>query len=184
MNKNHVLKLNKILLIISMLFVSSCSHPDTATQDVPRIVPGIEVKHEVKQPLGIIGEIEPIYLPPIKSPFISRIDTGAQTTSIDVYSQKIFERDGKKWVSFGVINRETGEKHTFEKKIEEIKKIKRIDDSEERIFVVMDIKIGDMVIKEKVSLAQRDKFNYQILVGRNLLTGRAVVDTALKNTLK
>ena len=35
----------------------------------------------------------------------------------------------------------------------------------------------------KFTLAVRDKFNYQVLIGRNVLTGRALVDTALSNTL-
>ena len=32
-------------------------------------------------------------------------------------------------------------------------------------------------------LANRDKFEHPVLIGRNILTGRALVDTALSNTL-
>lgn len=151
---------------------------------LPVIVPAVEIKRETKYALGIIGEVENVYIAPIKSPFEARIDTGAQTSSIDVETQRIFERDGTKWVSFDIVNKETNEKHTFEKRVEEITKIKRIEASEERIVVVMDIKMGNQTIKERFTLAKRDKFNYQVLIGRNILTGRAVVDTALQNTLK
>ena len=47
----------------------------------------------------------------------------------------------------------------------------------------MDIKFGGQIIKEKFSLADREKFEYQALIGRNILTGRAIVDTSLSNTL-
>ncbi len=44
--------------------------------------------------------------------------------------------------------------------------------------------MGDEIIKEQFSLAERDRFNYQGLIGRNILTGRAIVDTSLANTLR
>ncbi len=96
----------------------------------------------------------------------------------------MFERDGEKWVAFDLVNRESGERHHFEKKIKRQPKVKRINGREERIVVVMDIKMGDEIIKEQFSLAERDRFNYQGLIGRNILTGRAIVDTSLANTLR
>lgn len=181
--QKKVFNFSKIILSLFIIFMASSCQTNEQS-NVPKIVPGVEIKREVKHPLGIIGEVEPVYILPMKSPFPSRIDTGAQSSSIDVDNQKVFERDGKKWVAFDIINRETNEKHHFEKRIEEIKKIKRINESEERISVVMDIRIGDQTIKEIFSLARRDKFNYQVLIGRDVLTGRAIIDPAIKNTLK
>ena len=48
----------------------------------------------------------------------------------------------------------------------------------------MTVKFGGEILTVPFTLINRDKFDYQILVGRNILTGLAVVDTALKNTLK
>lgn len=177
------LKIFKIFSLVSLTILTSCQ-THQAKQDVPKIVPAVEIKRDVKHPLGIIGEVEPVYIPPMKSPFLSRIDTGATTSSIDIYDEKVFERDGKKWVSFSIVNWETGEKHKFEKRLQEIKKIKRINGSEERHYVIMDVRIGNQTVKERFSLAKRERFNYQVLIGRNVLTGRAIVDTSLKNTLK
>ena len=161
----------------------------------PAIVPGVEVrmpenepKKEVKKPenapLKIIGAVEPVYFLPMKTPFTSRIDTGAETSSIDADNISPFERDGEKWVAFDLNNRETGEKYHFEKRIERRPTIKRIHTSEERIVVEMDVKMGDEIIKAEFSLAHRDRFNYQGLIGRNILAGRALVDTSLVNTLR
>ena len=48
----------------------------------------------------------------------------------------------------------------------------------------MDIKLGQEVITNvRFNLAKRDKFEYQALIGRNILTGRAMVDTSRSNTL-
>ena len=162
----------------------------------PAIVPGVEIKmptpqkpvvkaKEVKKyNLGLIGGVEPVYFMPMKSPFLSRIDTGAETSSIDAADIAEFERDGEKWVAFDLINRQSGEKHHFEKKIVRQVNIKRIEDTEKRITVLMNVKIGGQIIKAQFSLAERGRFVYQGLIGRNIISGRAIVDPSLTNTLK
>ena len=178
-----------------MFVVSVCSVAACQSQNIvrPAIVPGVEVRMPEKKvekvvpaktPLRIIGAVEPVYFLPMKSPFISRIDTGAETSSIDADAVKKFERDGEKWVSFDLVNRETGERHHFEKRIKRQPTVKRINGSEERIVVLMDIRLGGEIVKEEFSLAHRDRFNYQGLIGRNILTGRVMVDTSLSNTLR
>ncbi len=182
----------KITFAAALLIVSGCQN----RQEIrPAIVPGVEVRmpeskvskpkpQPVKRQLKVIGAVEPVYFLPMKSPFLSRIDTGAETSSIDTDNHRLFERDGEKWVAFDLVNRESGERHHFEKKIKRQPKVKRINGYEERIVVVMDIKMGDEIIKEQFSLAERDRFSYQGLIGRNILTGRAIVDTSLANTLR
>lgn len=144
-----------------------------------------DIKADVYYPLGIIGEVEPVYLKDIDSVFYARIDTGAETSSIDAFNIREFERDGEPWVSFDVKNRETKEKMTFEKKIVRKTFIKRQQgEDEKRIVVDMEIKIGNQLFIKEFSLGNRKKFNYQVLIGRNILNGLAVVDVAIKNSLK
>lgn len=150
----------------------------------PEIVPAVEVKHPKTHSLGIIGQTEPVYVLPMKAPFQARIDTGAETSSMDADNIKTFERDGEKWVSFDITNRENGEKRHFEERVKRVAEIKRINEHERRPVVEMDIKMGNEIITDvRFTLAKRDKFEYQALIGRNVLTGRALVDTALSNTL-
>lgn len=176
----------KKFLTISVL-ASLCSACQSAPETHPTIVPQIEVaqpKPAVKHPLGIIGAVEPVYVLPMKAAFQARIDTGAETSSLDVDEYHSFERDGVKWVSFTVINSATGEKSVFEKPLQRNVTIRRINGNEKRPIVKMDIKFGGKIIKAEFSLAKREKFEYQVLIGRNILTGRAVVDTSLSNTLR
>lgn len=133
--------------------------------------------------LGIIGAVEPIYFLPMKGAFLARIDTGAQGSSVDVENLQEFEREGKKWVSFDLINQRTGEKHHYEKRFYKQVTIKRAEDSEERPVVLMTVKIGKEKLTVPFSLADRSKFEYQALVGRNILKGRAIVDVSVSKTL-
>ena len=89
--------IHKIIALITSLFLSSCQ---TQNPPLPEIVPAVEVKQTPKHVLGIIGEVEPIYMLPMKAPIVARIDTGATTSSIDADNITPFERDG--WNSFSV----------------------------------------------------------------------------------
>lgn len=149
----------------------------------PSVIPAIQKPNTNAHNLPIIGEIEPIYFPPMTTPIAARIDTGAEQSALDADNIKYFERDGEKWVSFDFINRETGERHNFKKEIIRHTSIKRIHITEKRPVVKMNVKFGNESFTANFSLAKRDKFEYQALVGRNILTGRAIVDTSVANTL-
>jgi hypothetical protein len=167
-----------------LLILAGCQNAEKPSI-VPAIVPAAQKTTEVKKmPLNIIGAVEPIYILPMKSAFEARIDTGATTSSLDVTELNEFERDGEKWVSFKVKNRRSGEVHTFEKPILKSVKIKRIEDKEDRIKVYMPVSFGGQKFVSEFTLANREKFEYQVLIGRNILSGRAIVDTSLSHTLK
>ena len=102
--------------------------------------------------LNVIGEVEPVYVLPIKKPFTARIDTGAETSSIDAKNISFFERDGEKWVSFDVISRNSGEKYHFEKKIRKRIAVRRTGEFEHRKMVDMTIRFGGENITTGFSL--------------------------------
>lgn len=129
----------------------------------------------------VLGELEHIYLPPLKSAFSARVDTGAVVSSLDAADIEFFEE--KKQVSFTVVNRETQEKHTFRKEVIRNTSITRVYENEVRPVVEMEVKLGGEKFKAEFTLADRRKFQYQMLLGRNILGGRAVVDVSVKNVL-
>lgn len=176
--------MQKLLSILAVLLLAACQAQETHV--VPSIVPNSASEKKIVKvmPSNVIGAVEPVYLPPMKSPFMARIDTGATTSSLDVQDIKKFERDGNQWVSFTVINRETNETYTFEKPISRKVKIKRIGDSERRLTVEMDVRMGGERFKADFTITTRNNFEYQALVGRNILLGRAIVDVSVSNTLK
>ena len=175
--------MRKLCLLIVLFTVSACQSKQVI---VPAVVHNVSTTEEVvveKAHLPIIGEVEPIYFLPMKSPFAARIDTGATTSSLDCQDVEYFERDGEKWVAIKLKNRKTGEEHVFEKKVERSFKVKRAGKDESRKAIKMDVKMGGEVFSAVFSIADRSNFDYQGLVGRNILTGRFLVDTSTSYTL-
>ncbi|WP_236890374.1 ATP-dependent zinc protease [Desulfoluna limicola] len=162
--------------------------------DETEVEPGVDVEvasgveAEVTPPveptsgLRVIGEVEPVTLmtPGITMP--ARIDTGATTSSLDASDIKRFERDGKKWVRFMVTDRRSGEKKQMECPLSRSVKIKRHgEESLERPVVKVKAMMGDVELVREFSLTDRSEFEYQILIGRNVLEGEFVVDVNRKN---
>lgn len=172
----------KILVAFGCILMSS-SCANNKKEIKPVLVPAVEVKQPTKHELNIVGGVEPIYFPPMKTPFSARMDTGAETSSLDVGKITFFERDGEKWAAFNLINKESGEQHRFEKRIERKITIRRIHGNEQRIAVTMDVKFDNQKFNTKFTLADRTKFDYQALVGRNIITGRVIIDPSIANTL-
>ena len=183
-------KINMKKIFILLLLLCACSHVDKNIETIQKneLQNKIEARNNLKNtvyyPLGIIGQVESVYLKDMISAFPARIDTGAETSSIDAINVKEFERDGEAWVSFDIENKLTKERRTFEKKIVRRTTIKRQQGGDEkRIVVNMEIKMGNQNFVKEFTLGNREKFKYQILIGRNILNGLAVVDVGLKNTL-
>ncbi len=172
-------KLSKFFLLGLAVMTTACH-----TQIKPAIVPPVEIRKSAASGLEIIGGVEPVYFLPMKTPFAARIDTGAETSSIDTDNIRPFERDGEKWVAFTLINAQSGETHTFEKRIKRRANIRRTENNERRYVVNMDIKIGKELINADFTLAKREKFNYQGLIGRNIISGRFIVDPSVENTIR
>lgn len=132
---------------------------------------------EISIPPGVVGEVEYALVGKAGLLQKARIDTGATTTSIGIAGLEPFERDGKKWVKFSVRDRLTGQLYAFEQPVVRTAKIKRHGaESERRHLVKMRITIGEVARDVEVSLANRDAFEFPVLIGRNFLDGNFLVD--------
>ncbi len=58
----------------------------------------------------VLGELENVYLDPPGMQFSARIDTGAQTSSLNAMDLVEFERDGKPYVKFHINHPQTNKK--------------------------------------------------------------------------
>jgi len=125
----------------------------------------------------IIGETEWVYLPSVKVKMKARIDTGATTTSIDARNIRIQTRDGKKWALFTLVDRKSGKEFDMEKPVVKVVEIKRHGaEHQKRYAVKMRIVIGHISQYILVTLNDRERFDFPVLIGRNFLRGAAVVD--------
>lgn len=114
----------------------------------------------------------------------AKLDTGAKTSSINAEIVKIFKRDDNEYVLFRV-DLDTKHEVTLERKIVRWAKIKSKKGKPiKRPVVIMSVCIGNQILKGETNLADRDHFNYPILIGRNMLSTRVIVDVSRTFTVR
>ncbi|QYJ99936.1 ATP-dependent zinc protease family protein [Shewanella psychrotolerans] len=145
----------------------------------------IEVPIECEpSPIGdkfVLGGVENVYIDEIKSGFHSRIDTGAESSSLDAHNIILFERDGKQWVRFDVFTQGSDKPaQTFESKVERFVRIKQDSDenSDRRPVIHAHLQIGKYKAETDLNLVDRSHLEYQLLLGRKFMQDIAVVDVA------
>jgi hypothetical protein len=179
-------KHQNMVVAIAAIFLTACgtlSQVKEPVNDVKdEVVEAVEV--EVTKPVSkikTIGQVEYVDILPQGIRQKGRIDTGAETTSIGVLDIVPFERDGNSWVKFKIQHRDTGKIVEFSKFVERTAVIKRHGaENVERPVVKMTLAIGLVEQAVEVSLADRSKFEYPVLIGRNFLDGKIAVDVSSK----
>ena len=127
----------------------------------------------------VYGYVENVYLDSKRLKLKAKLDSGAKTSSLNALDVVKFERDGKNWIKFNMIDPETGEKTEFEKQIKRYVKIKQHETKNQRRPVVsMEVRLGNTHIEREFSLTSRDKFIYQVLLGRSFVNGIALIDVS------
>ena len=149
--------------------------------------PVVEAKPVTKRDYGlpVIGEIEKVIVMPGGLALNARIDTGATTSSIGVVDLEEYERDGKLWMKFNIVDPKTGKKHAFNVKQERGVLIKRHGvENVRRLVVKLRVILGKIDQVREFTLADRSNFQNPVLIGRNYLMDAAVVDVRLKNSVR
>ena len=135
--------------------------------------------------LIIIGEVEKVTFKTKDLRLNARIDTGAETSSLGVVDQQPFERDGKKWLRFSVKDPAKEKLIFFERPVVRIASIKRHGaENVERPVVKLKVMLGTIEMERKFTLADRSKYEFPVLIGRNVLNGKYLVDVNRKFTTK
>ena len=124
------------------------------------------------------GWIEKAVIYPAGIMFHAKLDTGAKTTSINAIDPEFFERDGQPWSRFKITSKED-KTVTIEAPVVREATIKRhFDQKQVRPVIMLDICIGKVRKKEEVNLVDRSNLNYQLLIGRNFLSGDLLIASA------
>ncbi len=143
-------------------------------------------KIEADRGLPVYGYIEDVYVESDDLKLPAKLDSGADTSSMNALDLTELERDGKEWVRFHIIHPQTEEQVVFEKRVVRWSTIKRHHaESVRRPVVLMKVKIGNNdFIRSEFSLTDRSTFEYQVLLGRNYLNGIALIDVSKKYQAK
>lgn len=128
----------------------------------------------------VLGGIEMVHLDPPGLEFSARIDTGAQTSSLNALDIVEFERDGKPFVKFNLIHPQTGEKIELTRRLRRYARVKELGnrESQRRPVIRMRVILADIDEQINFTLENRSRFKHQVLIGRNLLQDLAIVDVS------
>lgn len=131
----------------------------------------------------VVGQLEQVWLSAPALALTAKIDTGAATSSLDARNINLFERDGKSWVRFEIINPATGASESLERRLKRTVGISQAGSAatKRRPVVKMGIVIGRSKQTAEFSLSDRSHQGYQALIGRNILKDVMIVDVSRKN---
>ena len=108
----------------------------------------------------------------------AKLDTGAENSSLHAENIELVEKGKKKWARFVIYDRRRTA-HILERKVVGMTKIKRHGKSPRRRAVVrLTICLNSTHMEVDVSLENRKRFEYPLLIGRNFLAGNALVDSS------
>ncbi len=138
-----------------------------------------EIKY-IKDGKPIAGWIEEINIAGSKAKVKAKLDSGANTSSIDADIIKIYDKDNKKYIIYR-INMSDKKQETFESVIVRWVRIKtKTGKFIRRPVVKMDFCIADKLINDEVNLADRAHFLYPVLIGRNMMQNNVLIDVSKK----
>jgi len=129
----------------------------------------------------VVGYQERVWLPDLEFALNARIDTGLQTGTLDARNIEQFERDGKRWVKFEVVNPMTGEPRALEHKLRRTVASSSGDDAIRHPVVRLGIIVGRLNQTAEFVLYDRARKSYQLNIGRNILQDVMLVDVSKKN---
>lgn len=141
----------------------------------------ITATNAVEKETQTVGWVEKVRIPGVEKEVKAKLDTGATTTSINA---EILEQPDQDSESGGIIKfRFKGgkdNKEVFERPIVRWVQIKSREGADLRRPVVqMKFCVAGRWVEEEVNLADREDFNYPVLIGRNMLKqGKLAVDAS------
>ena len=131
----------------------------------------------------VVGSEEWCAFPSLGIPMIkARVDSGAKTSSMHAFNIHKFRRDGESWVSFEVHPLQNDRRTVIrcERPVIDKRVVKSSSGvSETRYVVGATIKAGTESWDIELTLANRDSMGYRMLLGREAMSGRMLVDPSL-----
>jgi hypothetical protein len=138
----------------------------------------------MKKEKKIIGAIERIDLLEFELfDMDARVDTGAATSAIHCHHVKVFQRQEKEYISFKLLDpsHPDYQQKTFRTSQFREKLIKSsFGNTQYRYAIKTSIKLFGETVEVELTLADREKMQYPLLLGRNILRGY-LVDVSKKN---
>ena len=133
--------------------------------------------HAGTRRLEIVGWVEHAVLVGPGIQLKAKLDTGAETSSLDAVIIKKFRKHGKRWVRFQLTDHQSGKEYiVVRERVRTTGVIQHDGRAQIRPVVLMNLCIASRLLATEVSLIDRSEFNYPLLLGRNTLKSFALID--------
>jgi len=132
----------------------------------------------------VIGRTEIVDLPELGMYNITaKTDTGADTSVLHCEDFKVFEKDGHHFISCHVCpHLDDSEIMTLTFPIHRERVVKSsFGQTETRYIFITKVRLFDRLYDIKLSLRDRSSMSYPMLLGRNFINGKFLVDVSQKN---
>lgn len=128
----------------------------------------------------VVGSEEWISLNDLNIPYVkARVDSGAKTSSLHAINIQPFQKDNETWVTFDVFPIQNDGKRKINCRALVIDKrvVKSSSGNRENRYVVRtQISLADEKWDIELTLTNRDSMGYRMLLGRQAMIGRIIVD--------
>ena len=142
---------------------------------------GTKRSRRTRRPTPSLGWREWVGLPEHGVDWVkAKVDTGARTSSLHAAGLHTFEMENREWVRFSVYpwQRSSADAVLVEARVLDRRRVRSSSgDTERRPVVVLPVRIGDQMVDVEFTLTRRDQMGFRMLLGRQALRGRFLVDT-------
>lgn len=111
----------------------------------------------------------------------AKLDSGARTSALHAWEQELFEKEGRPWVRFCAhpVQRDTGTVIRCAAPLADRRWVTNSGGDKERRYVITTLLgMGGESWEIELTLASRDQLGFRMLIGREAMRGRLVVDPA------
>ncbi len=134
-----------------------------------------------KPSLPVIGWREWACLPLLQlRPLKAKLDTGAKTCALHAFYIEPFERAGVAWVRFGIHPKLKVRDFIVHCEAPLLDRREVMDSGghrELRCVIKTDLMLGNLTFATEVTLTDRETLQYRMLIGRNALRDRFLIDS-------
>jgi hypothetical protein len=142
------------------------------------------MKH-LKTDFEFVGWRESVSLPSFKLLDLkAKIDTGAKTSALHAEEIEYITFKGKKYVKFAIVNDEGKKKYIKSPFLEEREIKSSTGQKTIRPVVKTKIRMGQIEFDIEITLINRDLMGFKMLIGREALNGRFLINPARSYLLK
>jgi len=145
-------------------------------------VPEKKRKRSPKKPPPALGWREWVGLPEHGLEWVkAKVDTGARTSSLHAAGLHTFEVENREWVRFSIYpwQRSTTDAIQIEARVLDRRRVRSSSGTtERRPVVVLPVRMGKKIYDVEFTLTRRDEMGFRMLLGRQALRSRFLIDTS------